>query len=83
MSGHCVHRTAQVQARCGLTGFSEGTADPMSESGAVSQRLVTSDCAFVPRRIEEALEALRGLDGRRAEAILVELLEALEEGQRG
>ncbi len=25
MAGHCVHRTAQVQVRCGLTGFSEGT----------------------------------------------------------
>ena len=53
----------------------------MSESGAVSQRLVTSDCAFVPRRIEEALEALRSLDGRRAEAILLELLGSLQRGE--
>ena len=50
----------------------------MSESGAVSQRLVTFHCASVPKRIEEALEALRSLEGRRAESILVKLLSSLD-----
>ena len=39
---------------------------------------MTSHCASVPKRIEEALDALRSLDGQRAEAILVELLDGLE-----
>ena len=44
----------------------------------VSERLEPSDCAVVPRRIEEAPQALRNLDDLRAKAILTELRGTLE-----
>jgi hypothetical protein len=45
----------------------------------IAQGLASSRCNNVTSRLREALEALRTLDGRRTESILLDVLRSLED----
>ena len=66
-------------------GLAPSRAARAPDSDALAARDVTSrdvsgglDCHTVTRVVQEALEALRTLDGRKAEALLSGLLDELE-----
>ena len=55
-----------------------GSDAPAAEAGVVSRPFAPLHCDSVTKVVREALDALRALDGRRAEALLVELLDDLD-----